>query len=325
MSREGGWRWFVLCPVLTVFGSSTGFAGEPDGLLRAPWELPALETGWELLPASTLAALLRESGADRADVAEPADTATATAESPGAEGRRVFGDDERGYEGGRGLITLEGVTGMFLNPTSGTLPARSLTAQYCIAILERNEHTDYQHTAMVSYGVTDWLEVGVLGRITDPTDAPAIAGGGPLGRLRILSDRSWVPEVSIGGMLRVGNERIDRGTFFTAISKRIPFDENAFGLGSLRLHGGFRQIWQDSDVNEANGSIFYGGAEVEFPYDLWLVGELSNKADVFVHQPYAFGVQWRPTQVLGLSVAGTQTGGEDQISLYVGIGATLEL
>jgi hypothetical protein len=253
-------------------------------------------------------------------------TGDAAPESSSApRGRRLFADNEEGYEGGRGLITLEGISGMFLNPTSGTLPARSLTAQYCVGILEKNERTEYQHTAMLSYGITDWFELGVFGRITDPAEDPAVGGGGPLARVRITRDRSWVPEISVGGLLREGNERIDKRTVFVAASKHFAFEENAFGLGGVRLHGGFRQIWQNSDVNEANGSIFYGGVEVEFPYDLWLVGELSNNADVFTYQPYAFGVQWRPTQVVGMTVGAVQTGGEDELSLYVGIGATLEL
>jgi hypothetical protein len=329
MSRDNGWKCSLLCSVLVGAGSSVGLAQEFDaGVLDALRRPAFLDTG-----AGALAALSPEEqppgGADSAEAADVADSAEAAPaageESKGPEAGRFLGEDWEGYEGGRGLITLEGVSGMFLNPTSGTLPARSLTAQYCIAILERNEHTDYQHTAMVSYGVTDWFELGALGRITDPTGDPAIGAGGPLGRIRLLRDRAWIPELSVGGMWRTGNERLDRITFFVAASKHIAFEENSFGLGGVRVHGGFRQIWQDSDVNEANGSIFYGGAEVEFPYDIWLVGEISNKTDVFDHQPYAFGLQWRPTQVLGLSVAGTQTGGDDQISLYIGIGGTLDL
>ena len=232
-------------------------------------------------------------------------------------------DDPEDYVSGRGLITLEGISGMFLNPTSGTLPAGSLTVQHCTAILEKNDDTLYQHTTMASYGLTDWLELGIFGRVNDrPDDLVDLGGGGPLARLRLLKDESWYPEVSVGGLLREGHETVRKRTAFAAASKRIRFEENPILL-SLRGHAGFRQLWQDSDVAEANGSVVYGGAELEFPYDVYLVAEISNKEDVFNHQPYAFGAQWRPNQVVGLSVAGVQTGGEDQVSLYVGIGATL--
>ena len=241
----------------------------------------------------------------------------------GAEEERSVGtplaSDHEDYDGGRGLITLEGVSGMFLNPTSGTLPAGSLTAQYCAAVLDKGG-TEVQHTAMFSYGVTDWFEIGALGRVTDPANGPDIGGGGPLARLRLLKDESWLPELSVGGMLREGNERIDKRTVFVAASKRLPFKDNALFLLSLRGHVGFRQIWQNSRVNEANGSIVYGGLEVEFPYNVYAVGELSTRDDVFAHYPYSFGLQWRPTQVVGLSLAGIQTGGEDQIGFYAGIG-----
>ena len=234
-------------------------------------------------------------------------------------------DDPEDYVPGRGLITLEGVSGMFLNPTSGTLPAGSLTGQYCTAILEQNRDTVYQHTAMASYGVTDWFELGIFGRMNDrPDHLVQVGGGGPLARLRLLTDEGWCPELSVGGMLREGHSTVDKRTAFAAASKMMLFAENPLLL-SLRGHVGFRQLWQNSRVAEANGSVVYGGVEIELPYDVYLVGELSNKDDVFNHQPYSFGAQWRPNHVLGLSAAGVQTGGEDQVSLYVGIGATLSL
>lgn len=233
------------------------------------------------------------------------------------------------YDGGRGLITLEGISGMFLNPTSGTLPAGALTAQYCVAILEKNERTEDQHTAMISYGVTDWLEVGVLGRVTDPATRRDIGGGGPLARLRLVRDDGWMPEIAIGGMVREGNRNIEKYTAFAAASKKIPFAGEGFSgedgfLRSLRLHLGFRQIWQNDDVNERDGSILYGGLELELPWRFYLVGEASTDDDVFNHHPFSFGVQWRPNSVLGLSVAGVQTGGEDRVSLFAGVGLVLQ-
>src|SRR5687768_12635254 len=38
---------------------------------------------------------------------------------------------EPAYEAGRGLLTLQGPSGMFINPTSATLPQGKFTLQYC--------------------------------------------------------------------------------------------------------------------------------------------------------------------------------------------------
>jgi len=46
------------------------------------------------------------------------------------------------YEAGRGLITLEGPSGMFINPTSATLPKGAYTAQYCLFFPEPSDRYD---------------------------------------------------------------------------------------------------------------------------------------------------------------------------------------
>lgn len=233
---------------------------------------------------------------------------------------QFFADNHEGYVGARGLITLEGVTGLYLNPTSGTMPQGTFTAQHCSAILEQNGDEELQHTAMLGYGVTDWLEVGLLFRVSDlDNDDHAIAAGGPYARLRLIKDESWWPEVSVGLISRNGHERLRKQTLFVTASKWIPLDKEGL-FRSVRPHIGFRQIWQDSDVNEANGSILFFAAELEFPFDLFLVSEVSTKDDIFARTPYSIGMQWRPANFVNFSVAGLQTGGEDSISLYFGIG-----
>ncbi len=233
---------------------------------------------------------------------------------------QFFADNHPGYVGARGLITLEGVTGIYLNPTSGTLPRGQFTAQYCSAVLTQGGDEEIQHTAMFGYGVTDWFEAGLLVRVSDlNNDDQAIGAGGPYARLRLLKDESWWPEVSIGFMSRNGKDALMKQTVFITASKLFVLDEQGL-FRSIRPHIGFRQIWQDSDVNEANGSIGYLANELEFPFDLYLVGEVSNKDDVFKHTPFSIGVQWRPANFVNFSVAGIQTGGEDRVSLYFGIG-----
>src|SRR6187401_1278807 len=60
---------------------------------------------------------------------------------------------EEEYVGGRGLLTMEGPTGMFINPTSGTMPAGAFTAQYCF-FHPNWSATDplMAHGALLSYG-----------------------------------------------------------------------------------------------------------------------------------------------------------------------------
>src|SRR5436190_9287142 len=70
------------------------------------------------------------------------------------------------YRGGRGLITLDGMTGMFLNPTSGTLNQGQLTIQYCVFFNDYS--TDViGHGLLVDYGITDWFNIGVFGTAAD--------------------------------------------------------------------------------------------------------------------------------------------------------------
>ena len=173
---------------------------------------------------------------------------------------------------------------------------------------------------MVAYGITDWLEIGALGRVHDVPAAPNIAASGPLLRIRVLKELGSWPELSIGGIFQEGNENLTRQTIFIAASKAVQIDADGF-LHSFRLHGGFRQFWQDVRVNEQqpskSASIGYVGGELEFPQHLYLAAEISNN-DSFPHIPFAVGLQWRHPQGYGLSLAGIQTGTEQ--GLYVGIG-----
>ncbi len=58
--------------------------------------------------------------------------------------------------GQHGNITVEGPTGMFLNPTSSVLNQREFIIQYCAAILEVGSDNIIGHNVIASYGVTDF-------------------------------------------------------------------------------------------------------------------------------------------------------------------------
>lgn len=249
-----------------------------------------------------LLAVIASSVAVRAD-----DTAT----------RLLFADNGPVYVGGQGLVTLEGVTGMFLNPTSGTLPSGQLTVQYCAAIRQQNDRNVIWNQPMVAYGITDWLQLGAFAVINDAASVTTAAGG-PWLRVRVIKDEEWWPELSVGGIIREGNSHLRRETVFLAGSKGFPINYTL--LHEVRLHTGFRQLWQDSDVNPADGSIVYVGGELGLPKNLYAIAEISNRSAVYAHTPYAFGLQARLPQGFGFSLAGIQSGNDQGIGVYIGIG-----
>src|SRR5436309_3192469 len=68
----------------------------------------------------------------------------------------------------RGLITLEGPSGMFINPTSATLPKGTFVLNYCVFVPTLPQGIGLVgHGVLLSYGVRDWLEVGFTGDLLD--------------------------------------------------------------------------------------------------------------------------------------------------------------
>ena len=206
------------------------------------------------------------------------------------------------YEAGRGLLTLEGPTGMFINPTSATLPQGAFTAQYCFSLPE-NDSNPWGHGALLAYGVTDWLEVGGIASYVSLESADDPLAGGPFARVRLLKDEGWVPQFSIGGYSAFGDAAVERYGIFGAFYKRLPIDEDGF-LKSIGFHAGVRQTWHEDPIDD-NFHV-YGGVEVQLPLRFYIVGEVSSKdSDSQDDVPYAFGIQWRAGGV-NISVAGIQ-------------------
>ena len=82
------------------------------------------------------------------------------------------------YEAGRGLITLEGPSGMFINPTSATIPKGYSTIQYCMFL--PNQNTDVIGNGFYgAFGITDWFEVGAIGKYIDTPSGGNPGGAGP--------------------------------------------------------------------------------------------------------------------------------------------------
>lgn len=227
---------------------------------------------------------------------------------------------EENYEAGRGLLTLEGPSGMFINPTSATLPENAGTLQACVFFPENK--TDVVGYGLVgSYGLTDEFELGAQSTLVDADGGKDRFAAGPLARYRLTKDEGSVPQLSLGAYSRLGDRVLNKGVVFLAAYKRLPIAEEGF-VRSLGLHAGARSSWFDSDAAVSDSQAGYGGVEVQLPLRLYAVGEVTTKDDdLNRHVPYAYGVQWR-TAGIAMSVAGIQNGGTDDVSFYYGIGYT---
>jgi hypothetical protein len=263
------------------------------------------------------------------------------AQTPESGAPKFFANNDNNYRGGRGLITASGPTGMFLNPTSGTLSKGNISAQVFgstikpISDLPTGGQDQFAYyNGLLGYGVTDWLEVGGLMQVVDRsnnTDQQIVAAGGGYARVRVLKDQGFLPEISVGGMFFEGNEMLDRRTLFTALSKRVDISDTGFVRG-FRLHLGGRYYWQ-KDASELgfkswralaqrgdSAAVGYLGAEMELPKHLFLVGEIQSRETGDQQQPFSFGVQFRHPEGFGLSVAVLRPGLQEAMTAYIGIG-----
>ena len=229
----------------------------------------------------------------------------------------------------RGLITLEGPSGMFINPTSATLPQNEFILNYCVLFFDTD--TDVVgHGILLSYGVRDWLEIGFVGNLLDinspgpPSSENTFVVGGPMARIRLLRDREWWPELSVGGYVKWGSPAFNNANAFVAISKTIPIDEKGF-LKTVTFQGGFREAWFDQPALVSNANRVYGGLEVQLPWRLFLIGEVTQRAPVAQRPreiPYAAGIQWRGRN-FGCSLAALQDGTQSRPGIYFGVAGGL--
>jgi hypothetical protein len=229
----------------------------------------------------------------------------------------------------RGLITLEGPSGMFINPTSATLPQNEFILNYCVLFFDTD--TDVVgHGILLSYGVRNWLEIGFVGNLLDvnspgpPSREDTFVVGGPMARIRLLRDREWWPELSVGGYVKWGSPAFNNANAFVAISKTIPIDEKGF-LKTVTFQGGFREAWLDDSAAVSNVNRVYGGLEVQLPWRLFLIGEVTQRAGVVQRPreiPYAAGIQLRGRN-FGCSLAALQNGGESRPGIYFGVAGGL--
>lgn len=249
------------------------------------------------------------------------------------EGFTVFGNNDDGYKGAQGLISLQGTRGTILNPTSGTLGQGQVTLQYCILLADQEApNPDITgHGILGSYGVTDWLEIGFFYNAAEvrPLDE-IIAVAGPTVRVRVLKETDTLPEVSVGGLWFDGDRTSDiltRQEAYVVASKNFVIDEDGWAQ-AFRVHGGVRQAWRHDGLAgaEDNGTVAHIAGELYMPYGFSLIAEVNNQDDFFgPRTPYALGAQWKPTDgVLGLSLGHVQDGSLNRPAVYIGIGGVFE-
>jgi hypothetical protein len=233
---------------------------------------------------------------------------------------------EAPYEAGRGLVTLEGPSGMFINPTSATLPKGAYTAQYCTLFLNSDDEV-MGHGWLASYGFTDWLEVGTIGTVLEVPGDREFVVAGPFVRVRLTKDQGWIPQISVGAYGKYGTNVLAQSTGFVAAYKRFPISETGF-LRSVGVHAGARFSWFHADALETDSLDGYGGIELQLPARLYLVGEVGtrgeNQGGGLKRIPYAYGLQWR-MRAVNISAALMQRGTDAEVSLFLGVGLALKL
>jgi hypothetical protein len=218
------------------------------------------------------------------------------------------------YEANRGLLTLQGPSGMFINPTSATLPAGAFTAQYCFFLPDFDFDDTIGHGALLAYGVTDWLELGALANFLQ--DAPG--GGtdfaaGPMARVRLLKHDGWIPQFSVGGYGKIGAETFEQASAFAALTER--FEVQAGPVESVAFHAGARETWTE-DNDSFRG---YFGLEIQLPARVYLVGEIATESSVDEVIPWAAGFQWRAGGI-NISSSVIEQGDGGDVGFFFGIG-----
>jgi len=235
------------------------------------------------------------------------------------------GDAERGaFIGGRGLVSSEGPAGTFINPTSGTMPKGTITAETCVATFDNGSGgTFVGNKILVSYAVTDWFELGATS-LDIQNDNDSLSAG-PHFRARLLKDEGKAkPEVAVGYYSNEANivgaiPQYKRVGFLAASKGFLEKDEGVFR--GARVHAGVRHAWRGGGTG--SDTVGYFAGEVALPFYTYFIGEVStDELTPATHPrtPFAFGFQVRHPKGVGFSIAGMQPGFSADIGLYVGIG-----
>lgn len=227
-----------------------------------------------------------------------------------------------GYTGGLGLITTLGPTGLFQNATSGIAPKHAFSVESCMAFKENNSDHFQSNGVLLTYGVTDWLEIGGFGLFAYGLN-PAAAGDSDLqmgqahARVRLTRDEGAMPEITVGGIAGFGDDPLVAHSLFVSASKGFELSEGDV-MRSIRLHGGVRQTWPEagSDITTA-----FAGVELEVVRNLFVIGEINTSDESYQRTQWSAGLQYRSSS-FGMSFAVLQDPFESNETIYVGIGVS---
>ena len=232
-----------------------------------------------------------------------------------------------------GNISGQGPTGMFQNPTARMLDDKELILQYCVFITESNNNENLlTHKAIASYGVTEWLELGLRGQVVDQDRAAVgdrtLTSAGGFFRLRAIEEEGFIPVISIGGVTADGgiggNEKeLTKHNLFAAASKGLGLKERGCPI-DMTFHIGYRNQWDNGGAEEATA---YLGGEIELPNHIYFVSEVSTKRDparAQHHTPYSLGIQVRHPDGVSLTLAAAQNGRQNELGWFVGVGINFD-
>jgi hypothetical protein len=235
----------------------------------------------------------------------------------------------------RGVITLDGVPGLFLNPTSGTLQKGEVSFQACISSQDWLGDRVWWKGMFGAYGVSDRLELGFShAGLDNRSDGKSVDANGPALRYRFMEEAISGWEGSFGCYWRPGTKYVARSGANLAFSRRIGT------VGStrreVRLHAGIRGFWQDGwwigkwlgsqqvSLAKDDATLGYGGLEVGLPGSLSLIGEVSTKGGYFSKTPWAFGLQYKMAGGFGCSLGAVQPGYARSAGFFFGIGINFD-
>ncbi len=222
-----------------------------------------------------------------------------------------------------GLISTLGPTGLFQNATSGILPKNAFSVESCMAFKEANGDHFTANGVLVTYGVTDWLELSGFGLFVHDLDTVRVGSshleiGQVNARARLLREDLSMPEISVGGIVGFGDEPLVTHSVFLAGSKGFKLNDGDF-MRSFRLHAGIRQSWLEQNDIDVTTAFF--GAELEVVRHLYLVGEVNTRDNDFLKTPWSAGLQYKSND-FGFSAAVMQSPDDTRESFYVGIGVS---
>lgn len=211
-----------------------------------------------------------------------------------------------------GNITVEGPSGMFLNPTADERPANTLLPQACWLHQDLGPGSFNGVLGMTSYTLPSRTEVGGLVFVADFPGGNSETAVGGFVRQILIHDNGRRPSVAVGGVLLQGDP-LTRKSLFAALRKRVTPERAA-----IPIYADVGAKWVFAADND--DATVYGGVEVGLLDSLSLVGEVAHRTKFEVKTPYAAGIQYTWNERLGLSLAAVNPGNGGDTGLFFGIG-----